>query len=90
MKVAQDYKGQVNFAVSNKDKFSAEVEDFGLKAKGDKPVVGAKNEAGQKFNMKEEFRYAFFNYKNKLDYVLIYYTMNDLTPFFFLNFLNTI
>ncbi|KAG8181198.1 hypothetical protein JTE90_013168 [Oedothorax gibbosus] len=55
MKVAQNYKGQVNFAISNKDKFSAEVEDFGLRAKGDKPVVGAKNEAGQKFNMKEEF-----------------------------------
>jgi len=55
MKVAQNYKGKVNFAVSNKDKFSAEVEDFGLVAKGDKPVVGAKNAANQKFNMKEEF-----------------------------------
>lgn len=57
MKVAQNYKGQVNFAVSNKDKFSAEVEDYGLKTKGDKPVVAARNEANQKFNMKTEFRY---------------------------------
>lgn len=55
MKVAQNYKGKVNFAVCNKDKFSAEVEDFGLTTKGDKPVVSAKNEANQKFNMKEEF-----------------------------------
>lgn len=55
MKVAQNYKDKLTFAVSNKDKFSAEVEDFGLKPSGDKPVVAAKNEAGQKFNMKEEF-----------------------------------
>jgi len=55
MKVAQNYKGQVTFAISNKDKFSAEVEDYGLKPKGDKPVVAAKNAANQKFNMKEEF-----------------------------------
>ncbi|XP_042904758.1 protein disulfide-isomerase A3 [Parasteatoda tepidariorum] len=55
MKVAQNYKGQVNFAVSNKDKFSAEVEDYGLSAKGDKPVIAARNEANQKFNMKKEF-----------------------------------
>ncbi|XP_054724701.1 protein disulfide-isomerase A3-like [Uloborus diversus] len=55
MKVAQSYKGEITFAVSNKDKFSAEVEDFGLKAAGDKPVIGARNAANQKFNMKEEF-----------------------------------
>ncbi|GIY17985.1 protein disulfide-isomerase A3 [Caerostris extrusa] len=55
MKVAQNYKGQVNFAVSDKNKFSAEVEDFGLKPHGDKPIVGARNEKNQKFNMKEEF-----------------------------------
>ncbi|XP_035211283.1 protein disulfide-isomerase A3-like, partial [Stegodyphus dumicola] len=55
MMVAQKYKDQVHFAVSNKDKFSAEVEDYGLSPKGDKPIIAARNEANQKFNMKEEF-----------------------------------
>lgn len=55
MKVAQNHKDKVTFAISNKDKFSAEVEDYGLTAKGDKPIVAARNEKSQKFNMKEEF-----------------------------------
>lgn len=60
MKVAQNYKDQVTFAISNKDKFSAEVEDYGLSTKAPKPVVAARNTANQKFNMKEEFRYTLF------------------------------
>lgn len=62
MKVAQNYKDKVTFAVSNKDKFSAEVEDYGLDTKGDKPVAAARNAANQKFNMKDEFRYIFTVY----------------------------
>lgn len=64
MKVAQNFKGQVTFAISNKDKFSAEVEDYGLTPKGDKPVVAARNAASQKFNMKDEFRYVLFFFLN--------------------------
>lgn len=69
MKVAQNYKDKVTFAISNKDKFSAEVEDYGLSSKGDKPVVAAKNAADQKFNMKDEFSIENFEtfVKNFLD-----------------------
>lgn len=75
MKVAQNYKGQVTFAVSNKDKFSAEVEDYGLSPKGDKPVVAAKNAAGQKFNMKEEFRFVYINQNKSIDIHIYVYRL---------------
>lgn len=47
----------VNFAVSDKDDFTHELNDFGIDfAKGDKPVVGGKDADGNKFVMSSEFR----------------------------------
>nr|WLF82757.1 putative disulfide isomerase [Tityus melici] len=55
MKVAQNYKDKLNFAISNVNQFSAEVEEFGLSVKGDKPVIAARSEKQQKFRMTDEF-----------------------------------
>jgi len=43
------------YAVANKNDFSQEIDEFGLSAAGDKPVVAAKNEKDQKFVMTGEF-----------------------------------
>ena len=59
MKVAQKIREEgksVHFAVSNADDFNYELQEFGLTASGDKPVIAARNPADQKFVMKEEFR----------------------------------
>lgn len=45
----------VNFAVSSKDDFNYELNEYGMSTSGDKPVVAAKNSAEQKFIMTEEF-----------------------------------
>jgi len=57
LKVAQDYKRKVNFAVSNKEDFSHELEEYGLaERKGsDKPLIAAQGAQGEKFPMTEEF-----------------------------------
>jgi len=54
MKAVKDFAGKISFAVSNKDQFASELEEFGLKA-GDKPVIAIRNEKQQKFPMGEEF-----------------------------------
>ena len=55
IKVAKDFPS-LNFAISSKDDFQHELNDFGIDfVKGDKPVVLAKNAKNQKFAMKEEF-----------------------------------
>ncbi|XP_032528964.2 protein disulfide-isomerase A3 [Danaus plexippus] len=55
LKVAKEMK-DVNFAVSDKDDFTHELNDFGIDfAKGDKPVVGGKDADGNKFVMSSEF-----------------------------------
>lgn len=58
MKVAQDYKRKVHFAVSNKDDFSHELDEYGLgeKKTSDKPVVAGQGAGGEKYPMEEEFR----------------------------------
>lgn len=58
LKVAQDYK-KVHFAVSNKDDFSHELDEYGLgeKKTSEKPIVAAQGEKGEKFFMTDEFRY---------------------------------
>lgn len=56
LKVASGFKGKVTFAVSNKDEFTSELSEFGFDyVAGDKPVVAARDEKGQKFAMKDEF-----------------------------------
>jgi len=57
LKVAQDYKRKVNFAISNKDDFGNELEEYGLaERKGsDKPLIAAQGAQGQKYHMTEDF-----------------------------------
>ncbi|KHJ94193.1 protein disulfide-isomerase domain protein [Oesophagostomum dentatum] len=56
LKVAQDYKRKVHFAVSNKEEFSSEVDQNGLAERkdSDKPIVAAITDEG-KFPMNNEF-----------------------------------
>lgn len=56
LKVAQDYKRKVHFAVSNKEEFSSEVDQNGLAERkdSDKPIVAAITNEG-KFPMDNEF-----------------------------------
>lgn len=55
LKVAQKYKGKLNFAISNKESFAAEMDDYGLTAHGNKPAVAVRNQNSEKFRMTEEF-----------------------------------
>uniref|UniRef100_A0ABD2WL77 Protein disulfide-isomerase n=1 Tax=Trichogramma kaykai TaxID=54128 RepID=A0ABD2WL77_9HYME len=55
MKVAKEYP-EYNFAISSKDEFQHELNDFGIDyVKGDKPVVLARDERNQKFVLSDEF-----------------------------------
>lgn len=48
---------EVNFAVSDKDDFTQELNDYGIDfAKGDKPVVAGRDADGNKYVMEKEFR----------------------------------
>jgi len=58
LKVAQDYKGKVQFAVSNRNDFSHELDEYGLadkKDKTEKPLVAAQGKSGEKYFMADEF-----------------------------------
>lgn len=56
LKVAQEYKNDYTFAVSSKDEFQYEMNEYGIDfVPSDKPIVTAKNAKGEKFIMKEEF-----------------------------------
>lgn len=55
IKVAKDFP-KLHFAISSKDDFQHELNDFGIDfVKGDKPVILARNTKNQKFVMKDEF-----------------------------------
>jgi protein disulfide isomerase family A protein 3 len=57
LKVAQNYK-DLTFAISNAQQFAGELEEYGLEAPRDRdaaPVVGARNQDGKKFLLKEKF-----------------------------------
>ena len=55
MKVAKEFEGRLNFAVSNEDDFQSETNEFGLNSYStDKPLVAIKSAKG-KFVMSEEF-----------------------------------
>lgn len=56
LKVAQSFKSDFAFAISNKDEFQYELNEYGVEfTPSDKPIVTAKNSKGQKFKMAEEF-----------------------------------
>jgi protein disulfide isomerase family A protein 3 len=57
LKVAEGFKRKVHFAVSNRDDFSHELDEYGLgdKKTSDKPIVAAMGPKGEKYPMKEEF-----------------------------------
>lgn len=55
LKVAKNFP-KLNFAISAKDDFQHELNEFGVDfADGKKPIVLARNEKNQKFSMKEDF-----------------------------------
>jgi len=56
LKVAEQYKDDFSFAISSKDEFQYEMNEYGIDfVPSDKPIVTAKNAKGQKFILKEEF-----------------------------------
>ncbi|XP_059487781.1 protein disulfide-isomerase A3 [Neocloeon triangulifer] len=56
LKVAQEYKDDFTFAISAKDDFQHELNEFGLDyVAGDKPIVFARDAKNRKFSMKEDF-----------------------------------
>lgn len=55
LKVVKSYAGNYKFAISSKDEFQHELNEFGYDYIGDKPVVLARDERNQKFIMKDEF-----------------------------------
>lgn len=56
LKIAKEFAGDFTFAVSAKDDFQHELNEFGVDyVKGDKPVVFARDENNRKYVMKEEF-----------------------------------
>jgi len=54
LKGVQEFAGKLNFAISNKDQFAGEMDDYGLKA-GDSPAIAIKNEKSEKFVMTGDF-----------------------------------
>jgi protein disulfide isomerase family A protein 3 len=56
LKVAEEFKNDFSFAISNKDEFQYEMNEYGIDyTPSDKPVVTAKNAKGQKFIQQTEF-----------------------------------
>ncbi|CAG9817020.1 unnamed protein product [Phaedon cochleariae] len=56
LKVAKEFQGRVKFAISPKDEFQHELNEYGLDyVKDDKPVITARNAKNEKFILKEEF-----------------------------------
>jgi len=55
LKVAKEWQGKVNFAISAKDDFQHELNEYGYDYTGDKPVILARDGQNQKFIMKDEF-----------------------------------
>jgi len=49
------YENKFTFAISSKDDFQHELNEYGYDYVGDKPIILAKNALGQKYIMKDEF-----------------------------------
>lgn len=54
LKVAKEFT-DVSFAISSKDDFQHELNEYGYDYTGEKPVILAKDKVGQKFILKQEF-----------------------------------
>uniref|UniRef100_T1JE30 Protein disulfide-isomerase n=1 Tax=Strigamia maritima TaxID=126957 RepID=T1JE30_STRMM len=62
LKVADVHRGELTFAISNKDELTQEMNEFGITyASGDKPVVAGRNDKNEKFVMEAEFSPEAFN-----------------------------
>ncbi|KAL0278929.1 UNVERIFIED_CONTAM: hypothetical protein PYX00_000607 [Menopon gallinae] len=56
IKVAKDFAADFTFAISAKDDFQHELNEFGIDyVSDDKPLIFARNKRNQKFSMKSEF-----------------------------------
>ncbi|BFG04954.1 protein disulfide-isomerase A3 [Drosophila madeirensis] len=55
LKVAKEFAGQISFAVSSKDDFQHELNEYGYDFVGDKPVVLARDAKNLKYSLKDEF-----------------------------------
>lgn len=55
LKVAKEWEGKINFAISAKDDFQHELNEYGYDYVGDKPLILARDEKNQKFILREEF-----------------------------------
>lgn len=55
LKVAKEFEGKLTFAISSKDDFQHELNEYGYDYTGDKPVILARGEKGQKYILKDEF-----------------------------------
>ncbi|CAD7083694.1 unnamed protein product [Hermetia illucens] len=55
LKVAKEFAGQINFAISVKDDFQHEINEYGYDYTGEKPLILARDAKNQKFIMKDEF-----------------------------------
>ncbi|XP_037945854.1 protein disulfide-isomerase A3-like [Teleopsis dalmanni] len=55
LKVAKEYIGKLGFAVSSKDDFQHELNEYGYDFVGDKPVILARDIKNMKYALKEEF-----------------------------------
>lgn len=56
LSVAKKFEGKVNFAISAKDEFQHELNEFGIDyIKGDKPKITARDVKDQKYILNEEF-----------------------------------
>ncbi|CAH1134868.1 unnamed protein product [Ceutorhynchus assimilis] len=56
LKVAKNFEGKVNFAISPSDEFTHELNEFGIEfAQADKPRVAARDANDKKYVLREEF-----------------------------------
>uniref|UniRef100_A0A1L8DTX7 Protein disulfide-isomerase n=1 Tax=Nyssomyia neivai TaxID=330878 RepID=A0A1L8DTX7_9DIPT len=55
LKVAKEFAGKLTFAISAKDDFQHELNEYGYDYVGDKPLILARDSDNQKYIMKDEF-----------------------------------
>jgi len=55
LKVAKEFVGQLSFAISSKDDFQHELNEYGYDFVGDKPVILARDAKNLKYALKSEF-----------------------------------
>lgn len=61
LKIAKQFQGEMNFAISPKDDFQHEINEYGYDYVSDKPLILARDKLNQKFIMKDTFSYVFLN-----------------------------